>query len=209
MSYSISLYFRDPQTKKFANPYDDEVSIIYTPEEKQQIKDRDAGLSELILEQYPAYFERLSDENGVFLRVKEEYWKWSFSFEYYDTSFVIDIRYHEIPADEERQRNTLIEHIIWIISQKFECIIDDPQIGTIYIPERLIGEIGEQFEEIETLPYTQEKDIRISEESFDRVFRAWGQPSIAEKIAIYDREWTKDINNAIKEGFLTHTPEGI
>lgn len=63
MSYSISLYFRDPQTKVFPNPYEDEEKMVYTPEEAQQIKNRDADLSELILEQYPDYFERISDEN--------------------------------------------------------------------------------------------------------------------------------------------------
>lgn len=120
---------------------------------------------------------------------------------------MIDIRYHEIPADEERQRNTLIEHIIWLISQKFECIIDDPQIGTIYIPERFIEEIGEQFGEIEITPYTQEKDIRISKESFDQVYKAFGQPPIPERIIHYGREWAKNINELVGEEFLTHTSQ--
>lgn len=207
MSYAISLYFRDPQTKAFANPYEDEVDIIYTPEEKQQIKDRDEHISRIILEAYPDYFELISDEHAIHLDVKEEYWKWSFSFEYYDAFFVIDIRYHDIPEAEESIRNKMISHIIWIVSQKYECIIDDPQIGTIYIPERLLEEVREQFVDIDTIVYTQEQDVTLSDESFERVSKMFGQLSIPERIVQYDREWANSVNEFVGEEFLAHTSQ--
>jgi hypothetical protein len=55
------------------------------------------------------------------------------------------IRFSEIQEDE-KSRDKLIEDIVWMTTKMYDCIIDDPQIGIIYIPSRLFSRIKDNFD---------------------------------------------------------------
>jgi hypothetical protein len=50
----------------------------------------------------------------------------------------------------------------------YDCIIDDPQIGIIYIPSRLFSRIKDNFDWIEIVEYKDKWDFRIHDPSFQR-----------------------------------------
>lgn len=167
MSYDICLYFRHPKTWKIQNPYSDEYSEEDELAPDQDIIKRNTDIATLISEKYPDIFSlgEISPSGDVYLLNDE--WKkdYGMNIEVSQNLLTFYITFADIQIDE-KSREELIRDIVEMVVNRYDCIIDDPQIGTIYIPTRLFPDLKNDFEWVEIIEFKDKGDIYINETSF-------------------------------------------
>jgi hypothetical protein len=174
MSYDICIYFRDPLTGKIENPYgDNEPQESSDSANAAQFK-RNQELASRIHKRYADIFTLDARPELGSVDLLWEEWKkdYSFNIGFEANLMTLYLRFSDIQADE-KDRNKIIEDIVWMVAMSpYDSVIDDPQIGMVYIPSRLFKSLKDQFEWVELTEYREAKDFCIDSPSFDR-WVAW------------------------------------